>query len=63
MNDNIFNKGQGLYGSPIPSGLNNMKYPENPKIEVPEIYKRDGGSIKGWEAGSENDDLLENVTD
>ena len=60
--DNVFNR-SGIYGAPIPSNLNRQKLPENPKIVTPAIVKRDGGAIKGWEAGNNNADLLVGVTE
>ena len=60
--DNVFNR-RGIYGAPLSSSLNGKKLPENPKIVTPAIVKRAGGAIKGWEAGNQNADLLEGVTE
>ena len=59
--DNIFNRGRGIYGSPVSTTLNGQKLPENPKIVTREIVERDGGAIEGWEPGNKNADLLEGV--
>ena len=61
--DNIFNRGQGIYGGAISTSLNGKPLPENPKIVTPAIVERDGGAIEGWEPGNQNADLLEDVTE
>jgi hypothetical protein len=55
--NNIYRR-QGIYGSPLPSGLKDLKAPENPEIVTPDISKRSGGAIEPKEAGTQNDDLL-----
>lgn len=60
--DNIFRK-SGIYGAPLPSSLNGEKLPDNPRIITPDIVKRAGGAVEGWQPGNKNEDLLEGVTE
>ena len=60
---NIFYSSQGIYGSPLATGLNTKKVPTNPKIVTPDISKRNGGSIENWKPGNNNSDLLQGVTE
>jgi len=57
MSNNLFNK-QGIYGSPLPSGLNNIRIPKNPEMSTPETVKRSGGAIESRNSGNKNGDLL-----
>jgi len=55
-NNNLY-KREGLYGAPLPSGLTNMRYPENPRVVTPETAKK---GIKDWNSlyPAENRSLL-----
>jgi len=57
MSDNLFNR-SGIYGSPLSSGLNDMRLPKNPEMSTPETVKRAGGAIEPRSSGNENGDLL-----
>jgi len=55
--DNAF-KRQGMYGAPLPSGLNNIRLPKNPRMSTPATVKRAGGAIESRSSGNKNKDLL-----
>jgi hypothetical protein len=49
-----FNQG-GMYGSPLPSGLERLRLPNNPQVIIPETVKRNG--ITDVKPGDNNDIL------
>ena len=55
---NKFFTGQGLHGSPLSSGLNDIRYPENPEFRTPNINLIDGGIIP-WEPGSSKNSQIQ----
>jgi len=55
--DNVF-KRQGMYGAPLPSGLNGLRLPKNPRMSTPATVKRAGGAIESRSSGDKNNDLL-----
>ena len=57
MSGTMFNK-QGIYGAPLPSGLNNLRLPRNPEMSTPSTVKRAGGAIESRGSGNKNEDLL-----
>jgi hypothetical protein len=51
-----FNQG-GVYGSPLPSGLERLRLPNNPQVIIPETVKRNGNGITDVKPGGNNDIL------
>jgi len=57
MSGNLFSR-QGIYGAPLPSGLNNLRLPKNPEMSTPSTVKRAGGAVESRNSGNKNEDLL-----
>ena len=59
---NNYFSGQGIYGSPLPSGLNHLRAPENPEFKTPAIREREGGAIEPWSPPGNQDLVPPTVT-
>jgi surface protein len=61
--DGNFFRGQGLYGSPLPSGLERLRHGTNPRLNIPSVVNREGGTIPPWTPPGNPDlfDFIENT--
>lgn len=56
--DNNFLRGNGYFGSPLPSGLERIRLHRQPDVITPKVVNRNGGAVGPFELGEKNDDLI-----
>jgi hypothetical protein len=56
--DGNFLRGNGYFGSPLPSDLTGVRLHREPEVITPDVVHRNGGGMDPADLGGKNDDLI-----